>query len=94
MRRREFVTVLGGTCGLPRKPDPAILLEAVRRLGVAPADCVMVGDALPDVEAARAAGMPVWLVRSGYGAIPTDELDADRIMVDLWDLVAQPVAGS
>ena len=89
-----FATILGGTSGLPRKPDPATLLEAARRLGVAASDCLMIGDALPDVDAARAAGMPVWLVRSGYGAIPTDELDADRIMVDLWDLVAQPVAGS
>lgn len=89
-----FATVLGGSSGLPRKPDPAILLEAAGRLGVAAADCLMIGDALPDVEAARAAGMPVWLVRSGYGAIPTDELDADRIMVDLWDLVTQSVAGS
>lgn len=89
-----FATVLGGTCGLPRKPDPAILLEAARRLGVDATDCLMIGDALPDVDAARAAGMPVWLVRSGYGPIAADELDADRIMVDLWDLVAQPATGS
>jgi len=89
-----FATVLGGTCGLPRKPDPAILLEAARRLGAEPAYCLMIGDALPDVDAARAAGMPVWLVRSGYGAIPTDELDADRIMDDLRGLVPEPAAGS
>jgi phosphoglycolate phosphatase len=89
-----FSVVLGGTCGLPKKPDPAILLEAARRLGVKAAECLMIGDALPDVDAARAAGMPVWLVRSGYGAIPADELEADRIMDDLRELVLEPTAGS
>ena len=39
------------------KPHPAPLLEAARRLGVAPADCVYVGDDERDIEAGRAAGM-------------------------------------
>ncbi|MEV7728034.1 HAD family phosphatase [Streptomyces sp. NPDC087917] len=39
------------------KPAPDVFLEAARRLGVAPADCVVVEDAAPGAEAARAAGM-------------------------------------
>ncbi|MEU7543143.1 HAD family hydrolase [Streptomyces sparsogenes] len=39
------------------KPEPDVFLEAARRLGVAPADCVVVEDAAPGVEAARRAGM-------------------------------------
>ncbi|HYQ74262.1 HAD family phosphatase [Cellulomonas sp.] len=39
------------------KPAPDAFLEAARRLGVAPAGCVVVEDAVPGVLAAAAAGM-------------------------------------
>jgi HAD superfamily hydrolase (TIGR01509 family) len=39
------------------KPAPDVFLEAARRLGVAPADCVVVKDAAPGAAAAHAAGM-------------------------------------
>ena len=48
------------------KPHPAPLLEAARRLGVAPADCVYVGDDLRDVQAGQAAGMRTIAVHWGY----------------------------
>jgi mannitol-1-/sugar-/sorbitol-6-phosphatase len=40
------------------KPDPEGYLAAAHRLGVAPADCVVVEDAPAGLDAARAAGMP------------------------------------
>lgn len=39
------------------KPEPDMFLEAARRIDVAPADCVVFEDALPGMQAARAAGM-------------------------------------
>ncbi|GHH72173.1 hydrolase [Streptomyces sulfonofaciens] len=39
------------------KPAPDTFLEAARRLGAAPGDCVVVEDAAPGAAAARAAGM-------------------------------------
>lgn len=48
------------------KPHPAPLLEAAQRLGVAPAECVYVGDDLRDVQAGRAAGMATVAVAWGY----------------------------
>jgi HAD superfamily hydrolase (TIGR01509 family) len=39
------------------KPDPALFLEAGRRLGLAPERCVVVEDAPAGLEAARRAGM-------------------------------------
>jgi HAD superfamily hydrolase (TIGR01509 family) len=39
------------------KPAPDVFLEAARRLGAAPADCVVVEDAAPGATAAQAAGM-------------------------------------
>jgi len=72
--------VLSGDTLPERKPHPRPLLVAAERIGVAPADCVFVGDALRDVQAARAAGMVPLAVRFGY-------LDpADR--PDTWPVAA------
>jgi pyrophosphatase PpaX len=49
------------------KPHPEPLLYAARQLRVAAADCVYVGDATVDVEAARAAGMGAVAVTWGAG---------------------------
>ena len=39
------------------KPDPQVFLTAASRLAAAPAECVVVEDAVAGVEAARRAGM-------------------------------------
>lgn len=39
------------------KPAPDVFLEAARRLGAVPADCVVLEDAAPGAAAAHAAGM-------------------------------------
>jgi phosphoglycolate phosphatase len=48
------------------KPHPAPLLEAARRIGVAPQRCAYVGDDLRDVQAGHAAGMLTVAVSWGY----------------------------
>lgn len=48
------------------KPHPQPLLEAARRIGVDPAECVYVGDDLRDVQAGRAAGMATVVASWGY----------------------------
>ena len=51
------LTTVGGDEGLPGKPEPAIFLEAARRMGVAPEHCIVFEDAPLGIEAARRAGM-------------------------------------
>ena len=63
---RWIGAVVGGDSGLPRKPDPAPLLKACEQLGASPQQALMVGDSLVDVQAARAARMPVVCVPYGY----------------------------
>jgi phosphoglycolate phosphatase len=53
------------------KPHPAPLLEAARRMAVAPGRCMYVGDDLRDVQAGRAAGMMT--VVAGWGYLGLDE---------------------
>ncbi len=52
-----------------RKPKPGLIRECLDALGLAdaPACALMIGDSLRDVQAALAAGVPAWLVQSGYG---------------------------
>lgn len=49
--------IVGGDEGLPGKPEPALFLEAARRVGAAPADCIVFEDAPFGIEGARRAGM-------------------------------------
>lgn len=51
-------TVVSPADGLRGKPHPDIFLEAARRLGVAPARCLVFEDAPLGVEAAQRGGMP------------------------------------
>jgi 2-phosphoglycolate phosphatase len=65
LRQRARVVVSGDSIS-ERKPHPAPLLHAAERLGIAPAQCIYIGDAERDVLAARAAGMKVFVALFGY----------------------------
>lgn len=54
------------------KPHPEPLFEAARRLGVAPQDCIYVGDDERDIVAGRAAGMGTVAAAYGYMGAQAD----------------------
>ncbi len=56
-----------GTDGFPSKPAPDVILRSLERFGVRPEDCLLVGDAAPDMEAGRRAGVRTCAVAWGYG---------------------------
>jgi phosphoglycolate phosphatase len=78
---RAAIVVGGDTCARA-KPYPDSLLFAAGKLGVAPATALYVGDDERDVQAARAAGMPVLV--AGYGYLgdgpPAEAWGADAIV--------------
>ena len=60
-------TVLVGGDSTPHtKPHPAPLLEAARRMSIAPESCIYVGDDARDMQAGRAAGMGTAVAAWGY----------------------------
>lgn len=74
------------------KPDPAPVLHALERLGVAAADALVVGDTVVDIQAARAAGVEAvgvaWgplgaegLLEAGASVIAADPAEVARIVV-------------
>lgn len=58
-----------------RKPHPAPLLHACTQSGVEPAAAVYLGDALRDIQAARAAGIPG--LAAAWGYVAPDEILTD-----------------
>lgn len=87
---RHFRAVVGARPGLPRKPAPDGANEAMAALGAAAAETLYVGDSAVDVATARAAGLPVALVRWGYGLAEAQRADPDAPVLDdlLNDLLA------
>jgi phosphoglycolate phosphatase len=65
LAERAAVIISGDTCPQP-KPHPAPLLVAAEHCQAAPAQCLYVGDAARDIEAARAAAMPSLVAGWGY----------------------------
>lgn len=82
-----FPVVVGGDSVQQRKPHPAPLLEAARRLGVEVSQSLLVGDNIHDVEAARAAGMRCIAVSYGYHHRPPSEFNADHLIDHFGDLL-------
>lgn len=50
-------TSVNGSCDPRMKPGPGMIQEACRDASVEPIDCVMIGDSLRDLEAAKAGGV-------------------------------------
>jgi N-acetyl-D-muramate 6-phosphate phosphatase len=64
--RQRFACVVSGDTVSERKPHPMPMLHAAQLAGVAAADCIYVGDAQRDIQAAHAAGMPALVATYGY----------------------------
>jgi beta-phosphoglucomutase family hydrolase len=87
--------VIADELGLPGKPDPAVFLEAARRLGVEPSQAAVVEDALAGVEAARRGSfaLVIGVDRSGHpDALRT--AGADLVVNDLGELQPPAFRGS
>jgi HAD superfamily hydrolase (TIGR01509 family) len=75
-----------------KKPAPDLFLAAARKLGIAPADCVVIEDAINGIQAAKLAGMRCVAVAQTF---PAEQLSAaDRVRpaltgVTLSDLLGQ-----
>ncbi len=69
------------------KPAPDMLQTALSRLQVAAAETLYVGDMVVDIQTARAAGVPVWVVPTGSDEIETLKRgQPNRLLRDLDEL--------
>ncbi|NVK34971.1 MAG: phosphoglycolate phosphatase [Rhodobacteraceae bacterium] len=77
---RFFDAVVGGDTYEVAKPDAAPVLGAIKRAGGTVEGSIMVGDSGTDIDAAKAAGIPVVAVTFGYTPVPVEELGPDLVI--------------
>ena len=75
-----FDGIAGGDRFPVRKPDPGHLLSLISALGARREASVMIGDNENDAAAARAAGVPLVLMRYGYARVDPASLAADALL--------------
>lgn len=89
-----FKVIISGDSLPKKKPDPLPLLHICQKLGVLPAEAVLVGDSETDIQAAHAAGCFVVTVPYGYNqgrAIDAAMVDATiQQLTDVVDLLELP----
>ncbi|MBK8457544.1 MAG: phosphoglycolate phosphatase [Phyllobacteriaceae bacterium] len=71
----RFAAIAGSDTYPYKKPDPRHLLSTIDRAGGDPERAVMVGDTVTDIDAAKAAGVPVVGVDFGYSDTPVLSLE-------------------
>jgi beta-phosphoglucomutase len=77
-----FQAVVNPNATIRGKPHPDIFVEAARRLGVAPADCVVFEDAPMGVQAAHNGGMKSIALTTHLSALELQACDPAHIMAD------------
>ncbi|HEY0147644.1 MAG TPA: phosphoglycolate phosphatase [Allosphingosinicella sp.] len=85
----RFAASLSGDSLPTRKPDPAMLHEAIARAGGGPA--AYVGDSMVDADTARAAGVPFIAVSFGFTDRPAGTFGADAV-IDRFDALGGALA--
>ena len=87
-----FDAIVDGSDVARKKPNPDLFLEAARRLGLDPAACLVVEDALSGVAAARAAGARCLTVTTSFPAEKLVEAKADWVVPDLGQVPPEALA--
>lgn len=75
-----FCLTLSGDSLPEKKPHPLPLTHSARHFGITPMELLLIGDSANDLQAARAAGSPIWLVPYGY----REGLSVDALKPDRW----------
>ncbi len=89
----RFPVIVSGQ-DVPRgKPAPDIFIEAARRIGIPPAECIVIEDSVHGLRAARAAGS---MALGMAGSHPAEELapEAHRVYTDHHGIMADIRSGA
>jgi len=81
-RKAKFAEILAGDVVSKKKPDPEIYNLAAARLGLDPAECVVIEDSRNGLLAAKAAGMVCVITTSSY-TTEEDFNEADAVFDEL-----------
>ena len=89
-----FGAIVTGEDVTRRKPHPDIFMEAARRLGIPPANCCVIEDAVNGVQAAKAAGMRCVAVTTSFPANELQAAGADLVRPGIADINLADLQGN
>jgi HAD superfamily hydrolase (TIGR01509 family) len=89
-RQRKFAGIFAGDIVPMKKPDPAIYLFALHKLGLDPARCLVIEDSRNGLLAANRAGIPSVITQSAY-TVSEDFSEAAAVYPELGDPPARHV---
>jgi phosphoglycolate phosphatase len=85
-----FDVVLGPDDVGAAKPDPAMILQALERLGVSREDTLYVGDMEVDIETGRRAGVETWVLPTGsHNEEMLRAANAQRLFPEMKEIIAE-----
>jgi HAD superfamily hydrolase (TIGR01509 family) len=89
-RAKSFKAVVTGSDVTRGKPDPQVFLLAAQRMGLKPADCAVIEDAVAGITAALAGGMTAIALA---GTAPAESLTmADLVVTSLRQLTPKQIS--
>ena len=89
-RAKSFKAVVTGSDVTRGKPDPQVFLLAAQRMGLKPADCAVIEDAVAGIAAALAGGMTAIALA---GTAPAESLTmADLVVTSLRQLTPKQIS--
>ena len=83
----RFQSLTGGDTFSFKKPDARHLEETAGLANTNIAKCIMIGDSITDISAAKNANIPSIAVTFGYSDMPVNELGANIVIDDYSELV-------
>jgi phosphoglycolate phosphatase len=89
----RFAAICGADTFRARKPDPLHVHGTVRAAGGGCEAAILVGDSRTDVDAARAAGIPLIGVSFGYTPVPMRDMAPDALIDAYHELTVGVAAG-
>lgn len=89
----HFGVIVGSAGDRPRKPSPESARLALEGIGATAQNTLYCGDSAVDVATARAAGLPVVLVRWGYGTAAALDDDARIPVIETMSDLSGAIAG-
>lgn len=76
----RFAAICGQDTFPYRKPDPRHITDTIKQAGGNAAQAIMVGDSRADIDAAKAAGIPVIAMDFGYTDLHVSHFEPSRII--------------
>lgn len=78
----RFELIISGDTLPKKKPDPLPLLHAAKHFNIKPESCLMLGDSISDVRAARSAGFGIICMSYGYNHGEDIRLQNPDLVID------------